>query len=135
MAESTFPYPGKSILLVEDNIDNQYLMVDMMEYIGCKVDIASDGEEGVQKWEKNSYDLIIMDVHMPKMNGYQASLRIRKLENGTRHIPILALTASALTSDRDQCFDAGMDDYLSKPINIDMLEAKLAEIFKKFQYT
>lgn len=133
MAKSTFPYPGKSILLVEDNIDNQYLMVDMMEYIGCAVDIASDGEEGVRKWEANSYDLIIMDVHMPTMNGYQASQLIRKKEGDGKHIPILALTASALTSDRDQCFNAGMDDYLSKPINIDMLETKLAEIFKKFE--
>jgi CheY-like chemotaxis protein len=133
MTNSTFPYPGKYILLVEDNIDNQYLMIDMMEYIGCKVDIASDGEEGVKKWETNPYDLIIMDIHMPKMNGYQASQLIRKLEKEGKHIPILALTASALTSDRDHCFEAGMDDYLSKPINIDMLEAKLAELFKKFQ--
>lgn len=131
MSFSEFPYQGKSILLVEDNCDNRALMIDMMEYMNCKLDIAANGEEAIEKWKANDYDLIIMDIQMPKMNGYQASEEIRRLEDTSERVPILALTASALTSDRDKCFTSGMDDYLSKPINIDMLEKKLTELFSK----
>lgn len=129
MATYEFPFSGKSILLVEDNVDNRLLMVDMMEYMGLKMDIANDGEEAVEKWKNSDYDLIIMDIQMPKMNGYQAAEVIRKLEKEGERVPILALTASALTSDRDKCFTSGMNDYLSKPINIDMLEKKLCQLF------
>lgn len=131
MALNELPYSGKTILLVEDNIDNRFLMIDMMEYMGCKLDIAVDGEEAIEKWRANTYDLIIMDIQMPKLNGYDATKKIRELEKDKKRTPILALTASALTSDRAKCFDSGMDDYLSKPINIDMLEKKLSDLFSK----
>lgn len=128
-----FPYPGKNILVVEDNICNQELMADMIEALDCKQDIASSGLEAIKKWETSKYDLIILDIHMPNMDGYEVSETIRRLENNKTHIPILALTASALSTEREKCFEKGMDDYLSKPINIDLLEAKLKEMFTKFQ--
>src|SRR5690242_17941441 len=132
MTISNFPFPEKSILLVEDNKDNQDLMIDMIEFIKCKIDIAENGTVAVEKWKKNKYDLIIMDIQMPEMDGYRATREIRALENNTTHIPILALTASALAFDKQKCFEAGMDDYLSKPITIDIFEDKLKEIFIRF---
>lgn len=132
MSTNPFPFANKMILLVEDNIENQELMKDMIEYLECKINIACNGEEALELWKKNPYDLVILDIQMPKMDGYQTAVEIRKIENGTRHTPILALTASAITIDREKCFASGMDDYLSKPINIDMLEKKLSDIFSKF---
>lgn len=123
----------KNILLAEDNIENQQLMSDMMEFLDYNLDIAKDGKETIEKWKNKQYDLIIMDIHMPEMDGYQASKIIRELENKKKdnsHIPILAVTASATISDRDKCYKAGMDYYLSKPITIDIIEKKLLEIFK-----
>lgn len=118
----------KTILLAEDNYDNQELMKDIFETLHYEVDIANDGEEALEKWKNNKYDLIILDLHMPKKDGFQVSMEIRALEGQTSRIPIIALTASALASDRKKCLEFGMDDHISKPIDIDMLEKKLKKI-------
>lgn len=118
----------KNILLAEDNYDNQELMKDIFETLHYEVDIANDGEEALEKWKNNKYDLIILDLHMPKKDGFQVSMEIRALEGQKSRIPIIALTASALASDRKKCLEFGMDDHISKPIDIDMLEKKLKKI-------
>lgn len=130
MTEKT-PFVGKSILLAEDNIDNQELMLNMLEIMQCHLDIANNGLEAIEKWKTNKYDLIIMDIQMPKMDGFQATTEIRKLEGSHNHTPILALTASNLPNDREKCFEVGMDAYLNKPITIDILEKSILDLFLK----
>ena len=111
------PLGEVKVLIVEDNVVNQMIAVAMFEKFGCKVDVAADGVEGVEHFERNSYDLILMDCQMPNMDGYEATQAIRKLEGHTSHVPIVAMTAHAMAGDRERCLAAGMDDYISKPVS------------------
>ena len=108
------------ILLVEDNPVNQDMMLEMLRLMGLKADLAENGKEAVELITKNRYDLAFMDCQMPVMDGFAATTEIRKMES-SRHDgfrqPIVALTANALEGDRERCINAGMDDYLSKPIS------------------
>jgi signal transduction histidine kinase/DNA-binding response OmpR family regulator len=109
--------PKKRILLVDDCKVNQRLSEKIVEMAGYSCDIAGNGEEALNAVKKNSYDLILMDCRMPGMDGYTATIEIRKLEAATgNHVPIIAMTAEAMKGSRERCLDAGMDDYLSKPI-------------------
>lgn len=106
------------VLLAEDNKTNQLLMTTLLKKLGYSTDIARNGAEALKMLEANKYDLILMDVQMPEMDGFEATGEIRRLESGTgKHIPIIALTANAMSGDREQCLSASMDDYLSKPVN------------------
>lgn len=106
------------ILIAEDNQINQMVTTKMLEKENFIVDIVETGVQAVQYVEENDYDLILMDIQMPEMDGYEATEQIRKMEEGTdNHIPIIALTASAMEKDRKLCLQAGMDDYLVKPID------------------
>jgi PAS domain S-box-containing protein len=106
-----------SILLAEDNIINQKVAVRILENHGHMVRVANNGVEVLSALEKGSFDCILMDVQMPQMDGFQAAVMIRKKEKGTgRHIPIIAMTAHAMKGDREKCLEAGMDDYIPKPI-------------------
>jgi CheY-like chemotaxis protein/HPt (histidine-containing phosphotransfer) domain-containing protein/anti-sigma regulatory factor (Ser/Thr protein kinase) len=107
---------GSRILLAEDNLVNQKVATHMLERIGCRVDLASDGTEAVAMLSLLPYDLVLMDCQMPGMDGYAASAAIRQLPGRVSRIPIVALTAAAQKGDAERCFDAGMDDYLSKPV-------------------
>lgn len=118
------------ILLVEDNPINQLVAQEMIECTGVTVDIAENGFKAVDAWKNNQYDLILMDCLMPEMDGYEATKKIRSLENKSR-IPIIALTANAMESDRQACHAAGMDDFVSKPIQMDILHATLAQWLSK----
>jgi two-component system sensor histidine kinase/response regulator len=119
---------GLRVLVVEDNPVNQRVATRMLEKLRCEVDIAADGAEALLKLEGHAFDLLFMDCHMPGMDGYQATQEIRNREAGTsRHIPIIAMTASAMTGDREKCLRAGMDDYISKPINMDQLRLLLLQ--------
>ncbi|OGD11061.1 MAG: hybrid sensor histidine kinase/response regulator [Candidatus Aminicenantes bacterium RBG_13_62_12] len=113
-----------SILLAEDNIINQKLAVKVLEKHGHSVKVADNGLEVISALEKESFDCILMDIQMPKMDGFQATGIIRKKEEGTgRHIPIIAMTAHAMKGDKEKCLEAGMDDYVSKPLNpLEMLK-------------
>jgi CheY-like chemotaxis protein len=105
------------ILLVEDNIVNQEVAVSMLRRQGHAVTIANNGEEAMDLLAKKSFDIILMDVQMPKMNGYETTQRIRQMESRTgNHVSIIGLTANSMIGDKEKCLQAGMDDYLSKPM-------------------
>ncbi len=113
------------VLLVEDNPVNQKLAVRLLEKLGCQVDVAAHGREGVEMLALRSYDLVFMDCQMPELDGYEATRQIRALETRMARVPIIAMTANAMRGDREKCLDAGMDDYVAKPIRTDDLAAML----------
>ena len=114
------------VLLAEDNVVNQRLMVRLLEKRGHRVVVVANGREALQEIEKESFDLILMDVQMPEMDGLEASAVIRRIEADTgAHIPIMAITANAFAEDREQCLQAGMDDFLTKPIRAEELYAAM----------
>jgi two-component system, sensor histidine kinase and response regulator len=107
---------GAKVLVVEDNLDNQKVLVRMLERYGCQVDVAGNGREAVHAAGQIAYDCLFMDCQMPDIDGYTATAMIRQREIQIgQHVPIIALTASAMPGDRERCLAAGMDDYLSKP--------------------
>lgn len=115
---------GVKVLLVEDNRINQQVAQAMLEALGAQVEIAVDGYEALSVVEKISFELILMDLQMPNMDGYEATRQLRKLP-GLGHIPIVAMTANAGEDDRERCFSIGMDDHLAKPVEMEVLRAVL----------
>jgi CheY-like chemotaxis protein len=112
------------VLVVEDNVINQRVVTRMLEKRGFDVDVAANGRAAVDTLASEQYDLVLMDCQMPEMDGFEAAEAIRCAEAGTgRRIPIVALTANAMSGDRERCLDAGMDDYLSKPVRAEELYA------------
>ena len=123
----------KRILLVEDYYANVLVATSYLDQLGFESDTASTGLEAIEKFRKGGHDLILMDVQMPKMNGLETTLYIRQYEaeNGLSCIPIIGLTAHALSEDRKRCLEAGMDDYLSKPYTLQDLQSKITNLQKK----
>jgi CheY-like chemotaxis protein/HPt (histidine-containing phosphotransfer) domain-containing protein len=117
---------NRRILLAEDNLVNQKVARGVLEKMNCRVDIANNGAEAVAAWESGQYHLILMDCQMPVMDGYQAAREIRRREGGVRRTPIIALTADAMKGADTQCREAGMDDYLTKPLDRQRLSEILA---------
>jgi signal transduction histidine kinase/ligand-binding sensor domain-containing protein/CheY-like chemotaxis protein len=118
------------ILLAEDNVVNQKVAARVLEKEGFIVDVASDGRQAVDAWRRGTYDLILMDCQMPQLDGYEATREIRREERETssvRRIPIIALTAHAMKGAADDCRRAGMDDYLTKPLDREQLRRCLKE--------
>ena len=116
------------VLMAEDNKVNQMVARILLQKAGCEVEIAENGQQAVQAWQENKYDAIFMDCQMPVMDGYEATETIRELEQENQHIPIVALTANAMDGEADICYNAGMDHFLVKPINIAHLKNVLQEI-------
>jgi PAS domain S-box-containing protein len=108
-----------SVLLVEDNLVNQAVAMGMLsKLLDTPVTVANHGGEAIDAWSKGKFDLILMDCHMPEVDGYQATREIRKLEAASgKRVPIIAVTANAMAQDREDCFNAGMDDHLGKPFS------------------
>jgi CheY-like chemotaxis protein len=116
------------ILLAEDNHVNQLLVRVMLLKAGYRVDLAANGIEAVNALRKRAYSLVLMDIHMPEMDGVEATKRIRAFEDGNRNIPIIALTANAMKGDRERYLSAGMNDYVSKPIDPKLLLEAIARV-------
>ena len=119
------------ILLAEDNEINQMVAADNLSMLGYRVDVARNGIEAVQLATTKPYRAILMDCQMPTMDGYTATAQLRQQERPDQHIPIIAMTAGALAEDKQRCLDAGMDDYLAKPIDPDELRATLTRWARK----
>jgi PAS domain S-box-containing protein len=115
----------RRILVAEDNVVNQKVAVRTLEKLGYRADVVKDGREAVLAWESGRYDLILMDCEMPVVDGFEATRQIRSREYGEQHIPIVALTAHAIKGAELQCRAAGMDEYITKPVARERLEACL----------
>ena len=116
----------KHVLVAEDNAINQMVVKHTLLKMGATADIASDGAEAIDKFKNNKYDLILMDIQMPLMDGYEATEYIRKQLNS--NVPIIAMTAFALNGEDEKCLEYGMDNYVSKPFSIDDLTAVIQKV-------
>ncbi|WP_042149739.1 MULTISPECIES: hybrid sensor histidine kinase/response regulator [unclassified Pseudoalteromonas] len=137
MAKSLNQYPSieqarknnQLILLVEDNMMNQQVICDQLHLLGYGVEIASDGQEGLKMWQSSNYSLVLTDLHMPKMSGYDLAKKIRELGPSRTDMKkesiIIAITANALKDERDKCLSQGMNDYITKPVELNLLETTL----------
>ena len=117
---------GVRVLLVKDNPVNQKVAIRMLQKLGCVVELAENGQQALEKLERASYDIVLMDMQMPVMDGLTATRLLRQREQQTgHHQVVIALTANAMQTDRELCLEAGMDDYLSKPLTLDALQVML----------
>lgn len=108
-----------SVLLVEDNYLNQKLIYLNLSKLGFEIEIANNGKEALEKLEGSEYDLILMDLMMPVMDGLETTIQIREMEKDSdRHVPIIGLTANTYDADRDKCLNHGMDEYMAKPFDL-----------------
>jgi CheY-like chemotaxis protein/HPt (histidine-containing phosphotransfer) domain-containing protein len=121
------PQYGARVLLVEDNAINQRVAQRFLELLGCTTETASDGSQGVEAFARGGYQFVLMDMQMPVMDGLEATRRIRAQERGGSRVPIVALTADAMVGTLEQCLDAGMDGYLTKPLELSRLQDVLAK--------
>jgi len=123
---------GGKILLAEDNIVNQRLVLRILEKIGYSITVAENGLKAVQAFEREDFDLILMDVQMPEMGGFEATGKIREFEAARgKRTPIIAMTAHAIQGYREKCLEAGMDGYISKPIRIEVVKKTIEEFVEK----
>src|SRR4029453_16830422 len=127
----SLPQFSAHVLVVEDNLVNQKVAVALLSRLGVRADIASDGGEALARIKAHTYDLVVMDCQMPGMNGYDATVEIRKLESGRRRVPIVAMTADVIDGSKDRAFDAGMDDFVAKPVDVQDLSRALRAWLKK----
>ena len=118
------------VLVAEDHVTNQFVIQKQLEKLECDATIVADGEEALTEWRKGVYDVVLTDCHMPNMNGFELTQAIRDSEKGSdkARTPIIAITANALSGEADRCLEAGMDDYLSKPVKIE----KLAQVLNNW---
>ena len=127
IAEEQRKFTNSNILLVEDMVANQRLEMIMLKKLGYSVELATNGEQAVEKCNTKKYDLILMDCQMPVMDGYEATEQIKKTSILNKNTTVIAMTAYAMEGDREKCLAAGMDDYLSKPVTMSVLEEKIGK--------
>ncbi len=119
-------HEGDLVLLAEDNEINRIVAVRMLEKHGFRVDVAVNGRVALEMSQRRRYKAVFMDCHMPELDGYETSLEIRRREAPGHHVPIIAMTASTMKGDREQCLAAGMDDHVGKPVDAAALEHAIA---------
>ncbi|MFW5820830.1 MAG: response regulator, partial [Bacteroidota bacterium] len=118
-----------NVLLVEDNLINQKIVLLSLKDIVRSIDVAANGKEALDKFGKSKYDIILMDIQMPVMDGIVATKKIREIEASTNtNTPIIAITANALSGARENCLAVGMDDYIAKPFQVDVLIFKMQKL-------
>lgn len=127
MKRITQKFPGKRVLVVDDFTMNQDFTTGMLELMECKVDNADSGRKALELYQGGIYDVVLLDVMMPEMDGYEVTQKIRAMDGKKKHTPIIAVTANALAGDRERCLKAGMDDYISKPLRGADLETLLGK--------
>jgi signal transduction histidine kinase/DNA-binding response OmpR family regulator len=130
-AGASISSPSLSILLAEDNLVNQRVAMTMLGKMGHRITLATNGLEALEQWRQTAFDLILMDVQMPEMTGLEAATQIRREEAMGVHIPIVAMTASAMSEERDRCLAAGMDDFISKPVSYKVIEQMITAKFSQ----
>ena len=124
-AEAPFSQPPLNVLVTEDNPVNQCVASRLLAKFGHTVVLANSGKQAIEAFQRQRFDVILMDIQMPEMDGYEAAAAIRALERNTQHTPIIAVTAHAMKGDRERCIAAGMDGYVTKPIHPAELRAAL----------
>jgi len=130
-AQAERPSSQLKVLLAEDNLVNQRLAVRLLRKMGHQVAVAQTGREALYALRSEKFDLVLMDVQMPEMDGFEATREIRRREQGTQaHIPVIAMTAHAMNGDHESCLQAGMDDYVAKPINREDLRQTIERVMK-----
>jgi len=122
--ESDSEVHAVGLLVVEDNEINRRVITRMLAYLGWHIEVAENGREAVDRFAPGRFAAILMDCQMPVMDGLQATLEIRRREGGS-HTPIIGVTAAAFQEDRERCIEAGMDDFLAKPVSLDQLREML----------
>jgi CheY-like chemotaxis protein len=113
------------VLVVEDNLVNQKVAVALLSRLGLSVDVANHGGEAIERMQSSTYDMVLMDCQMPIMNGYDATIEIRKADAGARAVPIIAMTADVIDGSRERALDAGMNDFIAKPVDVHELSRAL----------
>ena len=116
------------VLVAEDNSVNQFVILKLLANLGYTAEAVGNGREAVEALRKGGYKAVLMDCQMPEMDGFEATAAIRTLDDPSRRIPIIALTANAMKGDSERCIEAGMDDYLSKPIDL----IKLSDVLQRW---
>jgi CheY-like chemotaxis protein len=129
-SDALAPATGRlRVLLAEDNAVNQLVVVRLLEKHGHSVSVVKDGNDALKALARNAFDVVLMDVHMPEMDGFQATAAIRRGEaDGSRRMPIIALTANAMNGDRERCLENGFDDYVPKPVDTRELFAAIGRV-------
>ena len=129
MSQPSISLNEANILLVEDNLINQKIVILSIQKLVKNIDIANNGKEALDKFGTSKYDIILMDIQMPVMDGIIATKKIREIESSTnQHTPIVAITANALAGDKENCLAAGMNDYISKPFQPEVLVNKMKNL-------
>jgi CheY-like chemotaxis protein len=113
------------VLIAEDNFPNQKVAVLLLKKLGVRMDLAENGSVALEHLMARPYDLVLMDCHMPEMNGYQAAAEVRRREGPNRHVPIVAVTADVASGSRERALESGMNDFIGKPIHVSELERVL----------
>jgi len=127
-AEEPSAFADKDVLVVDDNEVNLLVAQRMLKHLGFRVSLATDGQQAIDACTDHNYDAVLIDSQMPGMDGNQATAIIREMEGGDKHTPIIALTANAMVGDREKAYKAGVDDYLTKPVFLEDLEAALSRV-------
>jgi len=118
-----------AILLAEDNVLNQKIIILNLKKYGLNIDVANNGLIAVEKYKPNKYDIIIMDIMMPVMDGYEAAREIRKIEKkNNSHIKIIGLTANTYDVDKERCISAGMDEFMTKPFDVELFKKVIKDL-------